>query len=82
MLYSFLISFMVHSFIQRLFHQALEATDSRSTLVHSLSVCVSLLDPKKYVVTGMGRGQQILDSVVTINPEVIHGMLQRLGEYF
>jgi serine/threonine-protein phosphatase 6 regulatory subunit 3 len=62
-----------------LFNQALEAKDSRSTLVHSLTVCISLLDPKTYVVVGMGRGQQIPDSSVTTNPEVIDSMLQRLG---
>ena len=73
---------MHDSFIQRLFNQALEAKDSRSTLVHSLTVCISLLDPKKYVVAGIGRGQQIPDSLVTTNPEVIDGMLQRLGQCF
>ena len=73
---------MHDSFIQRLFNQALEAKDSRSTLVHSLTVCISLLDPKKYVVAGIGRGQQIPDSLVTTNPEVIDGMLQRLGQYY
>ena len=73
---------MRDSFIQRLFSQALEAKNSRSTLVHSLTVCISLLDPKKYLMAGMGRGQQIPDSLVTTNPEVIDGMLQRLGQYY
>ncbi|MCO5608720.1 hypothetical protein L7F22_062935 [Adiantum nelumboides] len=67
------------SFIEKLFHHTLEDEDSRSTLVHSLTVCISLLDPKRYAMAGPGRGQYIPDSFPTATPETINGMLQRLG---
>lgn len=67
------------SFIERLLCHALEDQDSKSTLVHSLSVCISLLDPKRYVMVGMGRLQQV-DSTVSATPETIDAMLQRLGD--
>eukprot|EP00250_Pteridium_aquilinum_P014960 c22305_g2_i1 orf=539-3184(+) len=68
------------SFIARLFRHALEDQDSKSTLVHSLSVCISLLDPKRYVMVGMGRFQHVPDSSMAASPETIDGMLQRLGD--
>lgn len=68
------------SFIGRLFHHALEDPDSKSTLVHSLTVCISLLDPKKFVSVSMSRGQHMTESLSTANPETIEGMLQRLGD--
>ncbi|KAI5058572.1 hypothetical protein GOP47_0026742 [Adiantum capillus-veneris] len=68
------------SVIARLFHLALEEHDSRSTLVHCLGVCISILEPKRYILVGMGRLQQIPDSQVTANLETIDGMLQRLGD--
>eukprot|EP00250_Pteridium_aquilinum_P014961 c22305_g3_i1 orf=689-3370(+) len=67
------------SFIEKLFYHALEDEGSRSTLVHSLTVCISLLDPKRYAMVGPGRGQHIPDSLATATPETIDGMLQRLG---
>ncbi|KAI5068013.1 hypothetical protein GOP47_0016358 [Adiantum capillus-veneris] len=67
------------SFIEKLFRHTLEDEDSRSTLVHSLTVCISLLDPKRYAMAGPGRGQYIPDSFPTATPETINGMLQRLG---
>lgn len=68
------------SFIARLFHHALEDPNSKTTLVHSLSVCISLLDPKQYVLIGMSRGQHTMDSIPMVRPETIEGMLQRLGD--
>jgi serine/threonine-protein phosphatase 6 regulatory subunit 3 len=61
-------------FVGRLFH----------TLVHSLSVCISLLDPKRaatVAAAGAARGQHITEPVATANPETVEGMLQRLGIY-
>jgi serine/threonine-protein phosphatase 6 regulatory subunit 3 len=61
----------------------LENPDSKSTLVHSLSVCISLLDPKRaasVAAAGVSRGQQKIEHVHTANPETVVGMLQRLGD--
>ncbi|KAH7292030.1 hypothetical protein KP509_29G048200 [Ceratopteris richardii] len=67
------------SFIERLFHHTLDDDDSRSTLVHSLTVCISLLDPKRYAMAVPNRGQYIPESFPTASPETINHMLQRLG---
>uniref|UniRef100_A0A0E0KVE0 Uncharacterized protein n=1 Tax=Oryza punctata TaxID=4537 RepID=A0A0E0KVE0_ORYPU len=37
------------SFVARLFHHAFEDSRPKSVLIHSLSVCISLLDPKRLV---------------------------------
>ncbi|KAH8931595.1 hypothetical protein BDL97_19G030700 [Sphagnum fallax] len=70
-------------FIGKLFNNVLENPDSKSTLVHSLSVCISLLDPKRaasVAAAGVSRGQQKIEHVHTANPETVVGMLQRLGD--
>lgn len=67
----------------RLFHHVLEDPESKSTLVNSLSVCISLLDPKRaasVAAAGAARGQHATEPVVTAKPETVEGMLQRLGE--
>ncbi|KAJ9558115.1 hypothetical protein OSB04_012729 [Centaurea solstitialis] len=68
------------SFIARLFHHALEESRPRSVLVHALSVCICLLDPKR-LTSGMYyiyNRQSSLGSAVT-NPETVEGMLESLG---
>jgi len=70
-------------FVGRLFHHVLEDPESKSTLVNSLSVCISLLDPKRaasVAAAGAARGQHVSEPVITANPETVEGMLQRLGE--
>eukprot|EP00268_Persea_americana_P034172 TRINITY_DN3381_c0_g1_i1.p1 TRINITY_DN3381_c0_g1~~TRINITY_DN3381_c0_g1_i1.p1 ORF type:complete len:752 (-),score=160.43 TRINITY_DN3381_c0_g1_i1:571-2826(-) len=69
------------SFVGRLFHHALEGSRPKSVLVHSLSVCISLLDPKRSTTTPYQafRGQQIHGSSVTASPETVEGMLENLG---
>lgn len=70
-------------FVGRLFHHVLEDPESKSTLVHSLSVCISLLDPKRastVALAGTVRGQHINEAVASANPETVEGMLQRLGK--
>lgn len=70
------------SFVGRLFHHALEDSQSKSTLVHSLSVCISVLDPKRaatVAAVGVSRGH-VTEPVLTANPETVDGMLQRLGD--
>lgn len=71
------------SFLGRLLHNALENPQSKSTLVHSLSVCISLLNPNRgntASAVGAARGNHITEPVMIANPEMVDGMLQRLGK--
>lgn len=71
------------SFIGRLFRHALEDSRPKSVLVNSLSICISLLDPKR-LTSGtyyMFNRQITHGSTVTANPETVEGMLGILGEY-
>ncbi|XP_051128735.1 uncharacterized protein LOC127249787 isoform X2 [Andrographis paniculata] len=70
------------SFIKRLLTHALEDSRPKSVLVHLLSVCISLLDPKRltsgtyYICTR----QMAHGSESTANPEIVQGMLESLGD--
>ncbi|XP_076899724.1 uncharacterized protein LOC143553664 isoform X2 [Bidens hawaiensis] len=69
------------SFIARLFRHALEDSRPKSVLVHSLSVCISLLDPKRQT-SGtfyIYNRQSTHGSLVTAKPETVEGMLESLG---
>ncbi|KAF9588957.1 hypothetical protein IFM89_017636 [Coptis chinensis] len=70
------------SFIGRLFRHALEDSRPTSVLVHSLSVCISLLDPKRSSSSPyhMYRGQLTQGPTITANPEMVEGMLESLGD--
>lgn len=72
------------SFVARIFGHALEDSHSKSGLVHSLSVCISLLDPKRSAVSSplmhSFRSQHIYESPIPVNPETIGAMLPKLGE--
>uniref|UniRef100_A0A2N9HWS7 Uncharacterized protein n=1 Tax=Fagus sylvatica TaxID=28930 RepID=A0A2N9HWS7_FAGSY len=72
------------SFVARIFSHALEDSHSKSGLVHSLSVCISLLDPKRSVAASpmfhSFRSQHMYDLPITINPETIGAMLPKLGD--
>jgi serine/threonine-protein phosphatase 6 regulatory subunit 3 len=50
-------------------------------LVHSLSVCISLLDPKRLVSASYQafRSQLSHGTLVTASPETVNGMLDSLG---
>ncbi|KDP34941.1 hypothetical protein JCGZ_09229 [Jatropha curcas] len=69
------------NFIGRLFRHALEESRPKSVLVNSLSICISLLDPKRLTLgTYHTYGRQINHgSTVTASPETIEGMLESLG---
>ncbi|GAB4829428.1 hypothetical protein Ancab_019099 [Ancistrocladus abbreviatus] len=69
------------SFVGRLFHNALEESRPKSVLVNSLTVCISLLDPKRLTFgTYHGYNRQFAQiSTVTANPETVEGMLDSLG---
>ncbi|KAK0604265.1 hypothetical protein LWI29_013930 [Acer saccharum] len=70
------------SFVARIFGHALEDSHSKSALVHSLSVCISLLDPKRSAISSpfmhSFRGQHMYESPIPINPETIVAMLPKL----
>ncbi|KAJ1420909.1 SIT4 phosphatase-associated protein family [Sesbania bispinosa] len=70
------------SFIGRLFRHALEDSRPKSVLVNSLSVCISLLDPKRlaFGAYNMYNRQMTNGSTVTANPETVEGMLESLGD--
>ncbi|KAJ8549289.1 hypothetical protein K7X08_032996 [Anisodus acutangulus] len=69
------------SFIERLFRHALEDSRPKSVLVNSLSVCISLLDPKRLSSGTYYRyGRQLMQcSGVSAKPETVEGMLGSLG---
>ncbi|KAJ4826747.1 hypothetical protein Tsubulata_016840 [Turnera subulata] len=72
------------SFVARIFGHALEDSHSKSGLVHSLSVCISLLDPRRSAVSSplmhSFRSQHIYESPIPVNPETIIAMLPKLGD--
>ncbi|KAG0538225.1 hypothetical protein BDA96_03G216900 [Sorghum bicolor] len=69
------------SFVGRLFHHALEESRPKSVLVHSLSVCISLLDPKRLASASYQafRSNLTHGALVTASPETVDGMLESLG---
>uniref|UniRef100_A0A7C8YZT5 Uncharacterized protein n=1 Tax=Opuntia streptacantha TaxID=393608 RepID=A0A7C8YZT5_OPUST len=69
------------SFIGRLFHNALEESRPKSVLVNSLSICISLLDPKRLAFgTYHAYNRQFAQGPsITVNPETVEGMLGSLG---
>ncbi|XP_073040419.1 uncharacterized protein [Primulina eburnea] len=71
------------SFVAMIFSHALEDSDSKSALVHSLSVCISLLDPKRSIpspVLYFFRSQQVYESPIHVNQDTVGAMLPKLGE--
>ncbi|OEL34904.1 Serine/threonine-protein phosphatase 6 regulatory subunit 3, partial [Dichanthelium oligosanthes] len=70
------------SFVGRLFQHAFEDSRPKSVLVHSLSVCISLLDPKRLVSASYQafRSQLSHGTLVTASPETVNGMLDSLGD--
>ncbi|KAJ8768612.1 hypothetical protein K2173_023516 [Erythroxylum novogranatense] len=72
------------SFVERIFSHALEDSHSKSCLVHSLSVCISLLNPKRSATTSSlmysFRSQNIYEAPIPVNPQTISSMLPKLGD--
>ncbi|OAY71510.1 serine/threonine-protein phosphatase 6 regulatory subunit 2-like isoform X1 [Ananas comosus] len=70
------------SFVGRLFRHALENSRPKSVLVHSLSVCISLLDPRRLVSASNQafRSQLSHGTLVTASTETVDGMLESLGD--
>ncbi|XP_039004245.1 serine/threonine-protein phosphatase 6 regulatory subunit 3-like isoform X2 [Hibiscus syriacus] len=72
------------SFVARILGHALEDSHSKSSLVNSLSVCISFLDPKKSATTSplihSFRNQFMYEPPIPINSETINAMLPKLGD--
>ncbi|KAK4858192.1 hypothetical protein QYF36_012552 [Acer negundo] len=70
------------NFIGRLFRHALEDSRPKSVLVNSLSICISLLDPKRLTLGSYYTYNRQLThgSTITANPETVEGMLGSLGD--
>lgn len=70
------------SFVARIFGHALEDPNSKSALVHSLSVYISLLDPKKSFPPMINpfRDQHPYESHTPVNVETVGAMLPKLGD--
>ncbi|XVF46333.1 hypothetical protein PTKIN_Ptkin03bG0018700 [Pterospermum kingtungense] len=72
------------SFVARIFGHALEDSHSKSGLVNSLSVCISLLDPKRSAIASPWmhsfRNQHMYEPPIPVNPETINAMLPKLGD--
>ncbi|CAA2987516.1 serine threonine- phosphatase 6 regulatory subunit 3-like isoform X1 [Olea europaea subsp. europaea] len=69
------------SFVARIFDHALEDSQSKSALVHSLTVCISLLDPKRSIPSTLiysFRNQNMYESPIHVNPDTIGAMLPKL----
>lgn len=71
------------SFVGRIFDQVLEYSQSKSALVHALSVCISLLDPQRLAFSPLIqsiRSQHLHEPPFPVNPETIDAMLPKLGK--
>ncbi|CAN6890760.1 unnamed protein product [Brassica oleracea] len=71
-------------FVSRILGHALEDSHSKSGLVHSLSVCTSLLDPRKSATSSSMfnsySGQHMFESPVPVSQETIGAMLPKLND--
>ncbi|PWA88848.1 SIT4 phosphatase-associated family protein [Artemisia annua] len=71
------------SSVSRIFGHVLDDSHSKSGLVSSLSVCISLLDPKRSVPSPpfySFRGQHMYELPVQVNQETVGAMLPKLGD--
>ncbi|KAL3653028.1 hypothetical protein CASFOL_002709 [Castilleja foliolosa] len=70
-------------FVERVFGHALEDSHSKAALVHSLSVCISILDPKRSFSSSVMhsfRSQHVYEPPAHVNPDTVGAMLPKLGE--
>ncbi|KAK4717925.1 hypothetical protein R3W88_016263 [Solanum pinnatisectum] len=71
------------SFVARIFGHALQDSHSKSALVNSLTVCISLLDSKRSIPSFMMysfRSQHVYESPVHVSPDTVGAMLPKLGD--
>ncbi|CAN4097649.1 unnamed protein product [Withania somnifera] len=77
------VSYQDLLFVARIFGYALEDSHSKSALVHSLTVCISLLDSKKSIPSFMMysfRTQHVYESPMHVSPATIGAMLSKLDD--
>ncbi|CAG7907383.1 unnamed protein product [Brassica rapa] len=71
-------------FVSRIFGHATEDSHSKSGIVHSLTVCISLLDSRRSAASSYFfnsfRGQHMFESPAPVSQETIGAMLQKLGD--
>ncbi|QHN95050.1 hypothetical protein HN51_042947 [Arachis hypogaea] len=72
------------SFVAKILDHALEDSQSKSSLVNCLSVCISLLDPKRSAISAplfhSFRSQHMYEPPIPVNPETVGAMLAKLGD--
>ncbi|CAM8955637.1 unnamed protein product [Rhodiola kirilowii] len=71
------------SYISRIFGHALEKSTSKSGLIYSLSVCISLLNPKRSVSPPLFhsyRNHHMYEQSVPVSPNTVNAMLPKLGD--
>ncbi|MBA0690947.1 hypothetical protein Goari_008598, partial [Gossypium aridum] len=69
------------NFTGKLFRHALEDSRPKSVLVNSLTVCISLLDPKRLTFGIYQTYRQVSQGpMIAANPETVEGMLESLGD--
>ncbi|XP_028808034.1 serine/threonine-protein phosphatase 6 regulatory subunit 3 isoform X2 [Neltuma alba] len=72
------------SFVARIMDHALKDSQSKSSLVHSLSVCTSLLNPRRSTfpppLVPSFRSQQLYEVSTPVNPDTVGAMLPKLGD--
>ncbi|KAF2568363.1 hypothetical protein F2Q68_00027589 [Brassica cretica] len=71
-------------FVSRIFGHATEDSHSKSGIVHSLTVCISLLDSRRSAASSYFfnsfRGQHMFESPAPVSQETIGAMLPKLGD--
>ncbi|KAJ0260132.1 SIT4 phosphatase-associated family protein [Hirschfeldia incana] len=71
-------------FVSRIFGHATEDSNSKSGIVHSLTVCISLLDSRRSAASSYFfnsfRGQHMFESPAPVSQETIGAMLPKLGD--
>lgn len=81
---NWLLKLLLCSFVAKILGYALEDSQSKSSLVNSLSVCISLLDPKKSAISSplfhSFRSQNMYEPPIPVNPDTIGAMLPKLSK--
>eukprot|EP00245_Coleochaete_scutata_P016893 TRINITY_DN806_c0_g1_i2.p1 TRINITY_DN806_c0_g1~~TRINITY_DN806_c0_g1_i2.p1 ORF type:complete len:994 (-),score=262.48 TRINITY_DN806_c0_g1_i2:857-3838(-) len=71
-------------FVSKLFSHVLENPQQKSGLIHALSVCITLLDPRRTAsaaASRVARGLSVTSETIhSCSPDTVDGMLQRLGD--
>ncbi|XP_022874816.1 serine/threonine-protein phosphatase 6 regulatory subunit 3-like [Olea europaea var. sylvestris] len=68
------------SFVARIFDHALKDSHSKSALVHSLSVCISLLDPRRSISSPIMYSFKSQHVYQLASPDTVGAMLPKLGD--